>query len=161
MEIDLFKGVYPETKRDTKKVGQTKTKEQIKLAKEYNWEYFDKKGICYNGYNYDGSTSGNLYAKAMADTVFWNSHTGTGTVGNTDYPSYRNKSGFSGLPGGDRNDSGDYDSVGSYGYWWSSTPGNATSTDSAWYRRLDYNNVNVGRYKFDTVHGFSVRCVKD
>jgi len=54
MEIDLFKGVYPETKRDTKKVGLTKTEEQIRIAKQYNWEYFDKKGICYNGYNYDG-----------------------------------------------------------------------------------------------------------
>ena len=54
MEIDLFKGVYPETKRDTKKVGQVKTDKQINLAKQYGWEYFDKKGICYNGYSYDG-----------------------------------------------------------------------------------------------------------
>jgi len=53
-EIDLFKGVYPESKRDTREVGRTKTKEQIETAKKYGWEYFDKKGICYNGYIYDG-----------------------------------------------------------------------------------------------------------
>ena len=54
MEIDLFEGVYPESKRDTKKVGQTKTTEQIICAKQYGWEYFDKDGISYNGYTYDG-----------------------------------------------------------------------------------------------------------
>ena len=68
-----------------------------------------------NGYNYDGSTSGNKYAKAMADTVLWNSNTGIGTVGNTDYPSYRNKSGFSGLPGGSRSSYGGYDKFGDLG----------------------------------------------
>lgn len=53
-EIDLFKGVYPETKRDIRARASNKTPEQIRISKKYGWEYFDKKGICYNGYIYDG-----------------------------------------------------------------------------------------------------------
>jgi uncharacterized protein (TIGR02145 family) len=43
-----------------------------------------------NGYNYDGTTSGNKIAKSMATATGWKSYSETGTVGNTDYPSYRN-----------------------------------------------------------------------
>lgn len=54
MEIDLFKGVYPESKRDIEAVARNKTPEQIETAKKFGWEYFDKKGISYSGYAYDG-----------------------------------------------------------------------------------------------------------
>jgi uncharacterized protein (TIGR02145 family) len=35
-----------------------------------------------NGYNYDGSTSGNFIAKSLADTLIWDADTGSGTIGN-------------------------------------------------------------------------------
>ena len=110
-----------------------------------------------NGYNYDGSTTGNKYAKAMADIVLWNADTGTGTVGNTDYPTYRNKSGFSGLPGGDRYN-GSYYRIGTNGKWWSSTQ---LYTSSAWSRSLAY---SISYMNFDYVDrgvGYSVRCLRD
>jgi uncharacterized protein (TIGR02145 family) len=111
-----------------------------------------------NGYNYDGSTTGNKYAKALADTVLWGSDTTIGAVGNTDYPSYRNKSGFSGLPGGYRNASGSSNTIGSIGSWWSSTQ---KDTFNAWGRNLYYFTSYVDRHGNDLESGVSVRCLKD
>ncbi len=53
MKIDLLKSIK-KVKRDTKLRAKTKTLEQRKKALKFGWEYFDKKGICYNGYTYDG-----------------------------------------------------------------------------------------------------------
>ena len=111
-----------------------------------------------NGYNYDGSTTGNKYAKAMADTVGWNIQTGVGVVGNTDYPTYRNKSGFSALPGGYRSTLGYYKRIGINGYWWSSTTPNSYD---AWYRSLSDYYSSVYRSNWHKYHGASVRCLKD
>ncbi len=53
MEIDLLNSIK-KIKRDTKLRAKTKTNEQKEKALKFGWEYFDKKGICYNGYTYDG-----------------------------------------------------------------------------------------------------------
>ena len=112
-----------------------------------------------NGYNYDGSTSGKKYVKAMADTLYWTSSTNTGAVGNNDYPSYRNKSGLSLLPSGERTSGGFYNDLGDRGYWWSSSQYNSST---AWKRELKYNFSGAllrGGEVYNT--GFSVRCLKD
>ncbi|MFN5182672.1 MAG: fibrobacter succinogenes major paralogous domain-containing protein [Bacteroidota bacterium] len=75
-------------------------------------------------------------------------HSGNGT----------NKSGFSGLPGGNRYYNCSFSFIGKYGYWWSSTE---NDTGSAWYRYLDYDNGNVRRNYFDLQKGLSVRCLRD
>src|SRR5450759_1177427 len=51
-----------------------------------------------------------------------------------------NSSGFTGLPGGYRNNDGSFNNVGNFGYWWSSTELNTTD---AWYRNLYYNGGNI------------------
>ena len=51
-------------------------------------------------YNYDGTTTGNKIAKAMASTTGWNSSTDTGAVGNDQ--SLNNSSGFNAVPEGGR-----------------------------------------------------------
>ena len=53
-----------------------------------------------NGYNYDGTTTGNKIAKAVASTTGWNSSTNTGAIGNDQ--SLNNKSGFNAFPEGYR-----------------------------------------------------------
>lgn len=111
-----------------------------------------------NGYNYDGTTTGNQIAKSMANYSGWNTSSTVGAVGNTDYPEYRNKSGFTGLPGGSRGNDGTFDGIGSYGYWWSSTQ---YDTYNAWYRALYYFSSSVDRPNYYKVLGFSVRCVRD
>jgi uncharacterized protein (TIGR02145 family) len=113
-----------------------------------------------NGHNYDGTTGGGgaKIAKSLASTSGWNSLSTTGVIGNTDYPAYRNKSGFTALPGGYRYDDGTFDDIGYGGYWWSATEFNATN---AWYRYLYYSIIEVNSYDINKEDGFSVRCVRD
>ncbi len=84
----------------------------------------------------------------MKATTGWNSPN-TGAT---------NESGFTGLPGGDRNYDGSYGSVGSYGDWWSSTE---SVSNDAWFRVLYYDDSVVYRANSSKQGGFSVRCVRD
>ena len=109
-----------------------------------------------NGYNYDGSTSGDKYAKSLAATTDWATDSGTGTIGND--LTKNNRSGFSALPGGSRNVYGTFVGVGIYGVWWGSTEGDKYG---AWYRNMYYSNRFVYRDECVKLAGFSVRCVRD
>lgn len=113
-----------------------------------------------NGYNYDGTTGGGIdkIAKAMASSSGWSSHSGTGTVGNTDFATYRNKSGFTALPGGGRKHDGTFYNIGDHGYWWGATQDLSVS---AFYRILRYDYGHVTVFPVDKEFGFSVRCVRD
>ena len=123
-----------------------------------------------NGYNYDG-TIGAKYdkdegcfnewkkiAKSMASASGWGFSDVPGSVGNTDYPEYRNKSGFSGLPGGGRHSNGEFDNIGSYGYWWSSSE---NYSYIARFLNLYFNDSSVFRNSDYKGFGYSVRCVRD
>jgi uncharacterized protein (TIGR02145 family) len=110
------------------------------------------------GYNYDGSTTGNKIAKSLADTNNWYSSYYEGSPGRNDYSSYRNKTGFSALPGGVRNDGGLFLSVTEFCIWWSYTEGDTTK---AWTRNLGYAESGINRRLFDKNLGCSVRCVMD
>jgi len=110
-----------------------------------------------NGYNYDGSTSGNYYAKSLAANVNWVLDTGKGNIGND--LSKNNRTGFSAMPGGYRNESfGFGDSAGYHSYWWSSTEVDA---GNALGRHMNYFSYNLHRNSYPKSYGFSVRCVKD
>jgi uncharacterized protein (TIGR02145 family) len=69
-----------------------------------------------------------------------------------------NESGFSGLPGGFRDDFGPFGLLGNNGYWWSSTP---NVSFNAWSRYLDTDNGQLYRYSINKIDGFSVRCLKE
>ena len=113
-----------------------------------------------NGYNYDGTTGGgrDKIAKAMAATSGWNSNSNNGAVGNTDYAEYRNKSGFTALPGGYVYSGGSFDGIGHYGFWWSSTESNASSS---WAHYLSNASGSVGSFYYGKYGGHSVRCLRD
>jgi uncharacterized protein (TIGR02145 family) len=69
-----------------------------------------------------------------------------------------NSSGFAGLPGGYRENTGAYYGSVNHGFWWSSSE---TNTPMVWNRSLNFNNSNA-QMNFDyKTFGFSVRCVKD
>ena len=127
------------------------------LPSDAEWTQLEEYLIA-NGYNYDGTTTGNKIAKSMANYSGWNTSTVTGAIGNTDYPEYWNKSGFSALPGGYRDYTGKFYYLGFYGYWWSST---VITTTDAWRRDLSYSISSVYRYYYYKVNGFSVRCLRD
>jgi uncharacterized protein (TIGR02145 family) len=68
-----------------------------------------------------------------------------------------NLSGFSGLPGGNRNSNGSFNFIGSCGYWWSSTE---SFTNFAWLRILYYDGDGK-RANLNNSTGLSVRCLRD
>ena len=69
-----------------------------------------------------------------------------------------NTSLFTGLPGGHRYINGVYYSIGSYGYWWSSSE---YDRSAAWARYLCTNNGDASRDDFYKGYGLSVRCLRD
>ena len=130
----------------------------IKYGKLYNWyAVADPRGLCPAGWHVpsDGewtqlsNTLGgdNNAGSKMKSASGWD-QAGNGT----------NSSGFSGLPGGNRNVYGTYFNIGNLGDWWSSTQ---VSTTFAWDRYLNYNYGGVGRDGYNESYGFSVRCVRD
>lgn len=68
-----------------------------------------------------------------------------------------NSSGFSGLPGGRRDNNG-YEDIGYYGSWWSSI---GFDLAGAWYRYLSNNNDYVGNSANNKTDGYSVRMIKN
>ena len=70
-----------------------------------------------------------------------------------------NESGFTTLPSGYRiYDSGCFDSLGGYAYFWSSTE---YSSWGAWFRTLGYNHSAVYRSYGSKIQGFAIRVVMD
>ena len=71
-----------------------------------------------------------------------------------------NESGFSGLPGGNRNINGSYSNLSGFGFWWSSSQP-TWSNSSAMGRFLNFDDVfGISDY-YNEEDGFSVRCLKD
>jgi len=132
-----------------------------KYGKLYNWYAVnDSRGLAPKGYhlptdaewkklsNYLGGDAGEILKSISG----WNTPDGKSNGNGT------NKSGFNGLPGGCRYDTGACEYIGRFGYWWSSTK---NGTDAAWYRGLNFNNDDVTRNNDLKFCGFSVRCLKD
>jgi len=74
-----------------------------------------------------------------------------------------NDFGFSALPGGYRNNSGNYIYLGMRGYWWSAT--HHVPPSYSWLRLLSYDNGYMirdnGLNYYYSSYGFSVRCIRD
>jgi uncharacterized protein (TIGR02145 family) len=111
-----------------------------------------------NNFNYDGSLSGNKYAKSIASASNWLASQNIGSVGNSDYSSYRNKSGFTGLPAGYRGYDGSCYEMYRFAYWWSANQNDAAT---AWYHTITYDSASTFSSFFSKLNGFSVRCVKN
>lgn len=129
-------------------------------GKLYNWYAVnDPRGLAPTGWHIPTDTewtvlTGYLGGPSVAGgkmkevgTAHWNSP-------NTDAT---NSSCFTGLPGGNRNSSGDYYYIGNYGSWWSSTE---NYTNYAWDRGLNSSSGSAGRGYSSEGSGLSVRLVK-
>ena len=92
------------------------------------------------------NTAGNIGQKMKENSTLWTANTGN------------NSSGFTGLPGGVRNESGASLSKGINGQWWSSTPDGATTAFS---RTLAGNSNDIIRTSNNKASGFSVRLIRE
>ena len=108
-----------------------------------------------NGYNYDGATSGNKIAKAMASTTGWTSSTIDGAIGNNQ--SLNNRTGFNAIPEGYRAGIGSFTGEGPITIFWSSTQ---NSTNNAWGRYMNNSYIELNRSNYNKQLGVSVRFVR-
>ena len=131
-------------------------------GKLYNWYAVnDPKGLAPVGYHVPSQTEwSTLYtvlggydinggAIKEAGTIHWlDPNTGA-----------TNNSGFTGLPGGNRNNNGVlFSGINSQAYWWSSTANNATT---AWFRNIYFFTSDLNESFINKKCGLSVRCLKD
>jgi uncharacterized protein (TIGR02145 family) len=137
---------------------KNKKKNGKKYGKLYNWHAVnDPRGLAPAGYHIPSDTEWTILSdylggdavagSKMKSTSGW-AKNGNGT----------NSSGFSGLPGGDRNGNGNFGSSGNDGYWWSSTE---YDTDFAYSRPLNHSSGSLNRYGSSKEGGLSVRCLRD
>jgi uncharacterized protein (TIGR02145 family) len=144
-----------------------------KFGALYNWYAINpatngNKKICPTGWHVPSDAEWTTFINYL-DPIADGGENGDNTVGikmkstGTNYWKYpnldaNNSSGFTGFPGGYRNDDGKYSVIGNYGIWWSSKE---KGTDEAWVRYL-YNDLRViDRGTEHKSYGLSVRCLKD
>ena len=110
-----------------------------------------------HGYNWDGTITCNKIAKSMAARTNWYTDTiNPGVIGNN--LSTNNRSGFSALPGGCRDEYGDFNVIGNCGIWWSATE---VSSSRAYYRGLLYGSASLNGSNDNKCCGFSVRLLRN
>ncbi|HEY5508785.1 MAG TPA: FISUMP domain-containing protein, partial [Paludibacter sp.] len=74
--------------------------------------------------------------------------------------SKNNRTGFTALPAGIRDDKGVFNYIGLWSYWWTSTIGNSATNAS--FNYMLYNGDYSGSYLDGQMHrGASIRCIKD
>ena len=123
------------------------------LSTDIEWTQLVKY-LSENGYSYNGVIVAYEVAKSLATDNAWTSSDVEGDVGNSDFSEYRNKSGFSSFPEGNRYYvGGTFNYMGNGSFWWSNT-----EWDS-WFAYSYYPIVfNRPLSKLD---GLSVRCIKN
>lgn len=130
-------------------------------GKLYNWfAVNDPRGLAPEGWHVATdaewtSLSGCLGGDAAASYKLREAGTAHWTYPNS---GATNSSGFTALPGGDRNPAGAFYDLNNNGNWWSATEAN---TGNAWSRGLYFGNSNVYRASYLKSYGFSVRCVRN
>jgi len=115
-----------------------------------------------NGYNYDGSTTGNKIAKSLASTTGWINSTIEGSPGNNQLEN--NRSGFNAFPVGGRYNSGLFKRVYQRTIFWTSTEAN-----EAYYRDLGWELNDISQLSHQSLSreqtakqdGLSLRFVRD
>ena len=130
------------------------------LPSDEEWKKMENY-LAANGYNYDDTKYGGgaKIGKSLASTSGWRSSSEQGAVGNTDYPTYRNKSGFTALPNGRRTVTG-FTNAGADGSWWRTTEYEYDSKSALLYS-IRFDSSAGSRAHDYKANGHSVRCVKD
>ena len=163
LQSDLNSGAWSTTNEGSYSIYNDEETNSINLGFLFNWHAVaDGRGLCPLGWSVANEDAwialeeyieSNLQADEIGlhlkSTESWTNGNGIDTYG------------FAAKAAGYRsNDSGEYNYIGNYTYFWSSTP---SSSNSAFVRRLDYFSDNLTKYSGnDNLNqGFSVRCVKD
>ena len=109
-----------------------------------------------NGFNWDGTVTGNKIAKSMAATSDWQTSQFPGAIG--DDPGKNNKSNFTALPDGFRFHSGVFGYRSIENHWWSSSEAFSGQAYSIYLMKDTTSAQAHVHYKDE---GFSVRLIKN
>ncbi len=111
-----------------------------------------------NGYNYDGTRKENRIAKSLCAKTKWELASRDGTPGAS--PEKNNRTGFTALPSGYRNEGGgNFNNLGEECEWWSSTE--LDDLFGGWCRVLYYEAEDLKRFPSFKGQGNPVRLVRD
>jgi uncharacterized protein (TIGR02145 family) len=130
-------------------------------GKLYNWHaVINPRGLCPQGWHVPSDDEWSILITSLGGE---SKAGGKMKVAGIEYwkaPNYKanNESQFSGLPGGNRNETGTFSNIGINSYWWSSTEINE---NLAWFRNINYNLNNLKKVNQGKKLGLSVRCLKD
>jgi len=132
-------------------------------GKLYNWYAVnDPRGLAPNGYHIPTDAEWTTLTTYLGGASFAGrkmKESGTSHWRIEEFTDATNSSGFTGLPGGYRdNIDGHFGHMNAYGFWWSSSEFN---TGNAWSRNLCYAFDNASRNNDGKQNGYSVRCIKD
>jgi len=129
-------------------------------GKLYNWYAInDPRGFAPVGYRVPTDTDWtNLITCLGGENIAGGKMKSNSNLWATPNTGATNESFFSGLPGGTRLQDGSFQTIGLYGFWWSSTEFNA---NNAWYVSLGYDTSIAGRFNFNKKLGYSVRLIKE
>jgi uncharacterized protein (TIGR02145 family) len=125
----------------------------------YNWFTVETGKLCPQGWHVPSHAEWTeltdyLGGESIAGNKLKESGTGHWAGSN---PGSTNETGFTGLPGGLRNNYGVFQYLGYGGFWWSATEGGG----GVWYRYVYFDDSAVYAYDNGLKElGFSVRCVK-
>lgn len=109
-----------------------------------------------NGFNFDGTRTGNKIAKTLASRNLWKWSNTPGGPGND--MSVNNSTNFTGLPGGGRyGNSGVFFSKSEAAFWWTREE---STTVEAYYRGLFYGYSFFSNFVSSKNLGFAIRCIK-
>lgn len=134
-----------------------------KYGKLYNWyAMVDPRGLAPVGWHIPSNAEWTM----LTDNLGGENVAGTKMKSNSGWyinNNATNESGFTGLPGGYRNENGTFIFLSHSGFWWSCTEDDGNLLN-AWFRYLYYGSNSVyrysGRLNYKLV-GLSVRCLKD
>jgi uncharacterized protein (TIGR02145 family) len=122
-------------------------------------------GLCPSGWHIPSDADWNVLMKFVNPSCTDNSScAGAGKILKADSPLWNSNGkgtddfGFAALPGGNGNSDGDFDYVGYYGLWWSSSEDVA---NYAYYRNMYYSYEYADYNDYTKSNLFSVRCLQD
>jgi uncharacterized protein (TIGR02145 family) len=112
-----------------------------------------------NGYNYDGTTTGNKIAKSLGDSKYWGISDYEGSLGSTGHPELNNKTHFNALPSGARG--WEFEVLGYVGHLWTSTSSTDLSNNAAYRVWIDNITPSITTQYTSRYIGLAVRCLKN
>jgi len=137
---------------------ENKTTYDTTYCKLYNWYAVnDPRGLAPKGYHIPSDSEWSELIDFMGGSILGGEKLKS-TQGWINNGNGTNEIGFSGLPGGYRNNEGLFLDIGINGNWWSSSE---SSANFAWLRSIFSFNGYINRNYYLKQYGMSVRCIKD